>query len=83
MGKYIGIAGALGLIAYVGFVGGLVDYFFPPQAEVAIPSPRGEPAAVLSFPIPYSATVTQYGDGIKEPRTRFYVARSVREEDGK
>lgn len=73
MGKYIGILGALALIAYVGFVGGLVDFFFPEQeAAVALPER-------WDFPIPYSATVTQSGDGIAEPRTRFYVARSVRE----
>ena len=82
MGKYIGIIGALALIAYVGLVGGLADFFFPPQAEVAESSSLGEPAA-FSFPIPYSATITQYGDGIKEPRTRFYVARSVREAEAK
>lgn len=27
------------------------------------------------FPLPYTATITQYGDGIAEPRTRFYVPK--------
>lgn len=34
---------------------------------------------LLSHPLPYAATVTQSGDGIAEPRTRFYVAKSVKE----
>lgn len=76
--KYLGIAAAIALIAYMGTVGALAEYIIPPQAEVASSS-LGEPAAVLSFPIPYSATVTQSGDGIAEARTRFYVAKSVRE----
>jgi hypothetical protein len=34
----------------------------------------------FTFPIPYSATVRQSGDGIRQPQVRFYVAKSVREE---
>lgn len=49
-----------------------------PQASVGSPSPS-QPAALFSFPLDYSASVTQSGNGIAEPRTRFYVAKSVRE----
>lgn len=52
MGKYIGITAALALIAYMGTVGALVDYLFPPQAEVAEISSSlvGEPAADSLMP---------------------------------
>lgn len=77
----VGITASLALITYLGTVGALADLLFPPQEPFTLSSPRGEPAAVslLEFPIPYAATITQSGDGIDEPRTRFYVARSVRE----
>lgn len=52
MGKYIGIAASVGLIAFIGFGLGAIDFFFPPQAEVAEISSSlvGEPAAVLMPP---------------------------------
>jgi hypothetical protein len=78
MGPLTGIAAALALIAYLGFWGGLVEFFFPAAPQVPPSSP--EAALPLSFPLPYAATVTQSGDGIDEPRTRFYIAKSVREE---
>jgi ABC-type phosphate transport system substrate-binding protein len=37
-------------------------------------SSSSQPAALLSFPLDYSASVTQSGDGIAEPRTRYYSA---------
>lgn len=79
MGKYVGIVAALALIAYVGFTGGLIEFFFPaaPQASASPSSP--DAVLPFSFPLPYAATVTQSGDGIAEPRTRFYIAKSVKE----
>jgi hypothetical protein len=83
MGPLAGILAALALIAYLGFWGGLVEFFFPaaPQAS-ASPSSSfevdGSAALPLSFPLPYAATVTQSGDGIDEPRTRFYVSTSTK-----
>jgi hypothetical protein len=53
------------------------------DAEIAAAQRREEAAAArarLSHPLPYTATVTQYGDGIREPRTRYYVPRRAREE---
>lgn len=50
-----------------------------PQAPAVTgkgPSSPSQPAALFSFPVDYSASVTQYGDGIKMPRTRFYIASS-------
>jgi hypothetical protein len=84
MGPLTGITAALALIGYLGFSAGLIDFFFPPaapQASTPPPSSSGPGSAALpfSFPIPYSATVQQSGDGIAEPRTRFYVAKSVKE----
>lgn len=80
MGKYFGITAALALIAAVGFSGGAVNLFFPESAapEASTSSPES-PVAALSFPLPFSVSITQSGDGIDEPRTRFYVAKSVRE----
>jgi hypothetical protein len=43
------------------------------------PSSLSQPAALLSHPIPYSATVRQSGDGITEPRIRYYVSTSTKE----
>lgn len=51
-GPFIGIALALALIAYVGFSGGLVDFFFPPQEPYTLTSSspiEGDPAAVSPF----------------------------------
>lgn len=85
MGPLAGITAAIALIAYVGFSGGLIDLSFPesnaPQAPAVTgnPSSSGQPAALLSFPIPYDATITQSGPGITEPRTRFYVSTSTKE----
>jgi hypothetical protein len=59
MGPLAGILAALALIAYLGFWGGLVEFFFPaaPQAS-ASPSSSfevdGSAALPLSFPLPYS-----------------------------
>lgn len=83
MGPLVGITAALALIGYLGFSAGLIDFFFPPAAPQASASHSSlEPgSAVLpfSFPIPYSATVQQSGDGIAQPRVRFYVAKSTKE----
>jgi hypothetical protein len=81
MGPALGITAALTLIFAIGFGCGLVDLVVPESAapEVSDSSSPESPVAALSFPIPYSATVTQSGDGIAEPRTRFYVAKSVKE----
>lgn len=45
------------------------------QRSTPPPSAVSEPAALLSIPLPYTATITQYGDGISQPRTRFYVPK--------
>lgn len=75
-----GITASLAVIAYVGFVGGAVNFFFPESAapEAMDSSSPESPVAALSFPLPYSATVTQSGDGIAEPRTRFYISPSIK-----
>ena len=39
---------------------------------------RAAEDTVLAHPIPYDATITQYGDGITEPRTRYYIRPSKR-----
>lgn len=80
-----GIIGAVAMLALM-FGGAVLVLSLEknaPQAPAVTgkgspPSSLSQPAA-LSFPIPYSATVTQSGDGIKEPRTRFYVSRAVKE----
>jgi hypothetical protein len=80
MGPALGITAALTLIFAISFGCGLVDLVVPESAAPeAVTSSPESPVAALSFPIPYSATVTQSGDGIAEPRTRFYVAKSVKE----
>lgn len=49
-----------------------------PQAPTVIgkssppPFPQSQPAALLSFPLDYGASITQSGPGITEPRTRYY-----------
>jgi len=84
MGKYIGIAAALAVIAGVGFGLGAVDFFFPPQAEVTEPSSLvGGPAAgsleyvmahtQLSHPLPYTAVVCQTGGS--KSRCVYYVPK--------
>lgn len=73
------LAQALLLIAALGVLYGVTVFVFSldkspaPQASVGSSSP-GQPAALFSFPLDYSASVTQSGAGIAEPRTRFYVA---------
>jgi hypothetical protein len=89
MGPALGITAALALIAYVGFAGGLIDLLFPEQPQL---TPADYLAAHMMFmsgyeraligldrqhPLPYTATVTQSGPGITEPRTRFYIAKGA------
>lgn len=80
------LAQALLLVGTLGAVYGVTALVFSldkspaPQAPAVTgkgsPSSPSQPAALFSFPIDYSASVTQYGDGIKTPRTRFYIATS-------
>lgn len=79
MGHIVGIVAAVMLIIAIGASTGVVDFFFPPPQEPLVSPSLSEPAA-FSSPIPYAATVTQSGDGISEPRTRFYVPMSKRGE---
>jgi hypothetical protein len=74
-------AAAVCLIIVLAFaMVGTWDYADALIAEATSKEARGAAATVgaLSHPLPYAATVTQSGDGIKEPRTRFYVPTSAK-----
>lgn len=63
----IGSAIAVGV-----FLAVVVVFSIESWAEEA---PKAESQIKLSFPLPYTATVTQSGPGIKEVRTRYYVPK--------
>ena len=76
----IRIAAALTFLAILYVLVGNFDYADDLTAEAIAKEARGAAvtAATLSHPLPYTDTVTQYGDGIKQPRTRFYVPTSAK-----
>lgn len=74
MGQAVGIIGALALVAYVGLSGGLVNLVFGEEPEiVAIPEELLSAHVGLSHPLAFDISVTQSGQGIDEPRTRYLV----------
>jgi tetrahydromethanopterin S-methyltransferase subunit C len=77
----IQILAALAFVAVMLALVGNFDYADALTQEAIAKDARGAAAIVdtLSHPLPYSATVTQSGDGIAEARTRFYISKSVRE----
>jgi hypothetical protein len=48
------------------------------EMKARISAPDRAAVIQLSHPLPYSASITQSGDGIAEPRTRFYIPTSAR-----
>lgn len=76
----IRVLAALTFLAVLFVLVGSFDYADEVLAEAIAKEARGAAVAATTFahPLPYAATVTQSGDGIDEPRTRYYIPRSAR-----
>lgn len=77
MTKTIQILAALAFLAVLYMLVGNFDYADALTQEAIAKEARGAAATIATFdhPLPYTATITQSGPGIAEPRTRFYVPK--------